>query len=526
MKLRRKVATIALLVAAGAHLLAGCSGATKTPRHPETLHLAVLGSVTLDPARADTADQYRQVALVFEPLVRIDPRTMKPQPGLAERWEASEDQMRFTFTLRDERFHDGSPVTADDVKATLDRVAARTTASPAAPLLASVRGYGETHLNPFPTPLSGVAAPDARTVVVELTRPFADFPVVLANPGLSIVPNAHTATLAVQPVGSGPFRLDARTPTETTLRRVVSPGRVALVERISLVPVAGVDPGLEAVQEGTIDVAPLEESTTTDPPSNATLVQEPSLVIAAFGLNLRNLAFGDERFRRAVLHALNREHLNKDAYGDAARVADGIIPTGVPGARRGACGEICKSDTAGAARLAREVFPNGNFPVLVIDFPDVEASRRVAQRAQVQLAEVGIPTSLRPHAPLIYQSFLEMGEAQLFVLPDVEAVPTAAIDLDPRFLSGARENVVGVTSPPVDQALAAARADLDGRARAEKYATAARAVIDQAAVLPIAQFNHRVARGGRARGVQLDRFGALNPLQLRVAGEGSGGADG
>jgi ABC-type transport system substrate-binding protein len=224
---------------------------------------------------------------------------------------------------------------------------------------------------------------------------------VLAHPALSIGRANAADPATAEPVGSGPFRVDSRTPSETTLRRFVSPGSVARLEEIVLLPVASIDDGFRTLKGGTVDVAPLGESP-VDAPRGASSIRASSLDVTSFGLNVRNLALVDERFRRAVVHALNRELLTREAYGPAARVADGILPTGVPGSRPDACGELCTPDTGAAVQLANEVFPGGNLPILAIDFPDVEGERRVVQEAQVQLAEVGIATSLRPHAPTEY----------------------------------------------------------------------------------------------------------------------------
>jgi oligopeptide transport system substrate-binding protein len=474
----------------------------------------------LDPARAATADQLRQVMLVFEPLVRVDRRTHEPHPGLAARWEASGDQTRFTFTLRSARFHDGAPVTAADVKASLDRVAARATLSPAASLLSSVRGYAEAHDLGGTTQLSGVSAPDAGTVVVELIHPFADFPIVLAHPALGIGRPGAAGPQAPDPLGSGPFRVESRTSSETALRRFIAPGAVAPVEGIALVPVANVDDGLRALDDGTIDVTSLEGSPVDDA-RGVDVVRGSSLDVLSFGLNLRNLAFVDERFRRSVLHALNREQLTREAFGPIASVADGIIPMGIHGSRPDACGDACTPDTGAAVQLIGEVFPGANLPILAVDFPDIEGPRRVVQEAQLQLAEVGIATSLRPHAPSEYASFLATGGAELFVLPDTEVAPTAGAFLTPRFVSGSSANTVGVASPEVDRAIAAADAERNDQRRRERYAVAARAVLDQAAVLPVAQLEHRVAASAVVRDLQLDWFGAFDPLAVRVVGQGS-----
>lgn len=70
---------------------------------------------TVDPALVTGQPEGRIIRALFEGLVNLDPRTLEPIPGVAERWEISEDGLVYTFHLRDEaRWSDGTPVTADD----------------------------------------------------------------------------------------------------------------------------------------------------------------------------------------------------------------------------------------------------------------------------------------------------------------------------------------------------------------------------------------------------------------------------
>jgi ABC-type oligopeptide transport system substrate-binding subunit len=93
-------------------------------------------------------------------------------------------------------------------------------------------------------------------------------------------------------------------------------------------------------------------------------------------------------------------------------------------------------------------------------------------------------------------------------------------------VSGSPENAVGISSPQVDEAIVAANAESNARMRSEQYAVAAHAVLDQVAVLPVAQLEHRVAVSARVRSLALDRFGIFDPLAVRVVSEGSGGDGG
>ena len=70
---------------------------------------------TVDPALVTGQPEGRIVWALFEGLCRWDPRTLKPLPGMAERWEISDDKLRYTFFLRhDALWSDGSSVSAGD----------------------------------------------------------------------------------------------------------------------------------------------------------------------------------------------------------------------------------------------------------------------------------------------------------------------------------------------------------------------------------------------------------------------------
>ncbi len=70
---------------------------------------------SLDPVKAIGRPEHRLIISLFEGLVTYDRRTLEPMPGVANRWELSEDRLQYTFYLRsDARWSDGKPVTAHD----------------------------------------------------------------------------------------------------------------------------------------------------------------------------------------------------------------------------------------------------------------------------------------------------------------------------------------------------------------------------------------------------------------------------
>jgi peptide/nickel transport system substrate-binding protein len=135
---------------------------------------------------------------VFDSLVSMS-QDGRIHPWLAQRWSVSPDGKTYTFTLRgDVRFHDGTPLTAEAVKATLDHAVAPATKSELAAGLIS--GY------------AGSTVVDQHTVKVRLSRPQSPFLESLSTPYLGIwSPKALAAAGAgagacERPVGSGPFQ--------------------------------------------------------------------------------------------------------------------------------------------------------------------------------------------------------------------------------------------------------------------------------------------------------------------------------
>ncbi|MDR7420829.1 MAG: ABC transporter substrate-binding protein, partial [Armatimonadota bacterium] len=148
--------------------------------------------VALDPMGATAAEPaVRTVAAhIFDPLVSLDLRTRKYAPGLAVKWETPEPTT-WVFTLRPgARFHDGSAVTARDVKASLERI--MTTPGAFVPVW---------------SPVTAVEAPNDSTVRVRTRVPMGTMLAGLSL--LSILPADKVTTPGFfdRPIGSGPFRV-------------------------------------------------------------------------------------------------------------------------------------------------------------------------------------------------------------------------------------------------------------------------------------------------------------------------------
>ncbi len=147
----------------------------------------------LDPHKTTAYFSFQVLENVFDTLVEPDDN-LEMQPALAESWETSDDQLTWTFKLRDGvRWHDGSEFTSEDVVYTLRRIIDEELGN--AYRLAAV----ET-----------IEAPDPTTVVITVSQPAANLLAALGGyKGMAIVQKANvdSGDITRQPIGTGPFKV-------------------------------------------------------------------------------------------------------------------------------------------------------------------------------------------------------------------------------------------------------------------------------------------------------------------------------
>src|SRR5437660_4904580 len=179
--------------------------AAETPRRGGIL-LAAIGAdaPSLDPHQESTFATLQMVAPLYSTLIQIDPLSYPKIIGdAASEWKIAPDGITYTFKIRHGiRFHDGSPLTAADVKATYDKIV-----SPPAGVL-SIRKNAYTEV-------ASIEAPDPSTVVFRLKFPSASLLNNLASPWNVIYPKKYLDRdpnyFKTNVVGSGPFKFKAYT---------------------------------------------------------------------------------------------------------------------------------------------------------------------------------------------------------------------------------------------------------------------------------------------------------------------------
>lgn len=154
--------------------------------------------------------------LLFDGLTKFDDDTYQPKPDLAESWTVSKDGREYVFKLRrGVVFHDGSPLTASDVKWSWEVICHKDNARIADAYVdhyVQIKGCREFH-DGQAAGVEGIEVVDDYTLRVRLTEPYAPFLVSTAVTG--ILPRARYASIPVRalfqhplsraPIGTGPF---------------------------------------------------------------------------------------------------------------------------------------------------------------------------------------------------------------------------------------------------------------------------------------------------------------------------------
>ncbi|MFP4311061.1 MAG: ABC transporter substrate-binding protein [Nitriliruptoraceae bacterium] len=331
----------------------------------------VVDPVTLDPRFIVDDEGEVIVDALFDPLIRLDERG-RAQPGAAERWEVDEDGTSFRFELRPATFHDGTPVTAADVKRTFDRIADGTADPPSflAYLLEDVVGIEEAQRDG--EGLAGVVVEDERTLRIDLRRPHPSFLLTLADPSLVPTPpgaDADVEAYGSEPIGNGPFAMAGPREPGSFIRIVRHEEHHAppLLDEVLFTlyePAAADTAQWNDLVDGQLQVAQLVPSRREEAierfgvsvdgyrgPGVLDGIRSP---VYLYGFDVTRPPFDDVRLRRAFALAIDRDRLAVEVTEGTRAPASSVVPPAIPGAQPGAC-DACVFDPDEARRLLDEV---------------------------------------------------------------------------------------------------------------------------------------------------------------------------
>jgi oligopeptide transport system substrate-binding protein len=446
-------------------LLLGACGAEPAPATRLEYYLSA-DPASLDPAHSTDVQSGEVVTLLFDNLVQLDPDGVL-RPGLASRWEGDSTGRRYTFHLRrNATFHDGHPIRAPDVRASILRALAPATQAARQWPLLPIRGAAE-YAGGKSREVSGIAVPDDSTIAFTLVEPLNLFPLFLAMPVAAVVPVPAPADFDQRPVGSGPWRFVSWSHDDAILlaRNDRWWGGAPLEDslRIRIIPEALTQSAeYEAGLLSVLDI-PYGETRRWEQAFPEQLLRRPAIRDLYVAINTTRGPLQDLRVRRALNLAVDVETILKTAWSGRGVRAAGAIPPGIVG--YDSTRAPYPWDTAGARRLLGEAGYGRGFTLRLWRNRRGELAR-VAQAVQQDLALVGVRVEIVERDAPAVRAAVRSGAADLYLGDWYADYPDPENFTYPLFHSANRGpggNYAFLADSALDAAIARARATPDPR---------------------------------------------------------------
>ena len=429
-------------------------------------------ALTLDPANHRDRETETIIRNLHDGLLTRD-SAMKVVPELAESWTAL-DPMTYEFKLRQGvTFHDGSPMTAEDVKFTFDRLVQE--------------GAMEGQTSPRKSllgPLKEVRIVDDRTVQMILSEPWPILPAML--PFQEVVSKAHVEKvgangMADQVNGTGPFRLvDWRKGDSVIMERYdgyyggaadIPPAGQACVERVIFKVIPENASRVAALLAGDvhiIDALPTHSINQVDNNPGTHVMSVRGTRSSYIALNNQKPPFNDVRVRHAVAHALDRQLIVDKILAGNATLIDGILSPDAFGKNTELPAYAVDPEKA-KALLAEAGYPDGIDVTL-----DAEgALKDTAEAIASLLTKAGIRTKVvvGESSQLVarYRTKGEPIDGQMWLTSWGNGSLDPADIFVPTHRSADRGNASGYANTELDALLDAANTELDQAKRAGLY---------------------------------------------------------
>lgn len=453
----------------------------------------------LDPILYTGTYESQIINSVCDTLVEYETDLSEISTSLATEWTISDDGLTYTFTIRDDakfqpgEYQDGRVVTANDVKYSLERSA------------------NESSMNRL-SMLDHCNVVSDTQVECVLTSPAASFLTALTDAGNVIVPQEEVEgwgdSFGDHLVGSGPFALEqfAKDQQSDLTRHDGYWGPTPYLDGVTVKVVTDMNQAANALATGEVDMATSltgEAVQTVKNNTDLTLNQTPGLHVAYVYMNQVNGPTADQRVRKAIIMAVNREDLTKGVYPYGEAVEASLpLPTGSWGYDSSLEADVPSYDPEGAKQLLEEAGYGGGLS-LNLYISNTEARLKMATILQQSLKEnLGIDLTINPADWGTFSAVAAAGQADLYGM-SWTWYPDPYFFLNKLFSSsevGALGNGAGFSHEEVDDLLAKALEVTDQGARADYYKQALKAIVSYDPMLVYASENVNTGMTGSVQG--------------------------
>ena len=542
-RLRKSVAALAACVLVlGA--IAGCApnatttgttGTGTTPVAGGTMSYYIGDPAAIDPYNAQETEGVTVVHQLFKSLTAFDSMdASKLLPAAASSWSANADATVWTFKLDpNDKFSDGTPVTAKDFVYAWNRIADPKTLNTATKKidpstisyhLAPVMGYDAVQAGTA-TGMAGLKAVDDLTFEVTLSKPFGDFEYVVAHPALAPVEqtlvengvdyNGAKVAFGDMPVGNGPFKMAEpwkHGQYVKVIRNDAFDGTKPLLDGVNFMTFKDPDTAYLEFQSGNLDFAQISlgkiadakakygtssDGYTANPNAQVLLGAEDSVYYLV--VNNKDAAMSNLNLRKAVSLGINRQAICDALFEGTRAPADNIVPPGIAGYEPGVWAFAKYDTTAAAQALVDAGFPGGKgAPQIALTYNADGGHQKIMELVQSDLTKLGLKVKLAPLTDFpTYLKALGAGSFMIGRLGWVADYPIFDNFMNPLFNSTSTDNYSKYSDPAVDAAIVAARKITDTAARIAAYQAIDKTIGEAVPDIPLMFYKHHHVTSAR-----------------------------
>ncbi|GIP21898.1 ABC transporter substrate-binding protein [Paenibacillus sp. J22TS3] len=431
----------------------------------------------LDPHLAVAAGTSEMMFNVYEGLLKPNEKG-EVYPAIAESYEISKDGLTYTFKLRQGvKFHNGNPLTAQDVKYSYDRLAGKDTGKPLQPAFAGI---------------DSITTPDDHTVVIKLKENNASF---LTSLIAAVIPKNYQDSNK-KPIGTGPFKFVEYVPGQRLVLEKNPDYYVKDVPKLDKVEfriIPDQEAALLALKSGEADIFPRIGTEKLDElGDDFKSVSAPQNLVQLMTFNIARKPFNNLKVRQAINYAIDKDEIiNGVALGKGTKLGSNMSPIMSKYYEAG-LEDTYKTNLDKAKSLLAEAGYKDGFSTTLTVPSNYKFHVDTAQVIVQQLAKVGIKVKIVPVEWAVWLSQVYQGRDYDMTIIGLDG------KLDPndilnKYVSDSKNNFFNFSDPAYDKVLKEGLKEIDPEKRAALYKEAQKILTNDAAAVYIMDPNLNVA---------------------------------
>ena len=451
----------AALLLAAVTMLSGCGGGASQEAKTNDIVLAEGTDLkALDPQ--ESGDIYSNFFLkhVYNRLFKLNAEN-EIECDLAESYEILDDVTYHIVLKQGVKFHDGSELTANDVKFTLERAKEKSNTKVNAENIDTVTVNSDYDLT------------------VTTKAPYPSFLYFLSGENMSIVSEsvvseaeADGGVYGDSPIGTGPFKFVEWAPNDHwTIERFEDYfGEAPLADSLTCRIIPEASARVIALENNEVDaVLTVGAVESANVEANPDLVLESGIspALSYLGLNCRKGPLADKKVRQAISYGINKQEIIDTVLEGQGEVANSYMGKTIPGWNESL--EPYPHDPEKAKELLAEAGYGDGFTLKL--YASGDQNNRTAQLIQAQLGEIGITVDINMYDWGAFTEAVNRGDEDIFIMGWANRSGDPDYSITPLFHSSSIgfNNGCYIEDAKLDEMIDSAKSEMDSDARMQEY---------------------------------------------------------